>query len=60
MTRVFNCGIGMVIVVDEDAAGEATKILSDAGERVFNIGRVMARSDSMAGCVVAGLDRAWG
>jgi phosphoribosylaminoimidazole (AIR) synthetase len=60
MTRVFNCGLGMVIVVDPDAADEAAKILTDAGERVFRAGRVVARRDGMPGCVVAGLDRAWG
>jgi phosphoribosylformylglycinamidine cyclo-ligase len=60
MTRVFNCGIGMVIVVDPEAAEEAANILTGAGEQVFRVGRVVARRDGMPGCVVAGLDRVWG
>ena len=59
MTRVFNCGIGMVIVVDPEAADEAARILTGAGEQVFRVGRVVARRDGGPGCVVAGLDRAW-
>ncbi len=40
MLRVFNCGVGMALVVaDADAAGE---MLRAAGEQVFPIGRVVA------------------
>jgi phosphoribosylformylglycinamidine cyclo-ligase len=60
MTRVFNCGLGMVIVVDPEAADEAARILTKEGEHVFRVGRVLARGPGMPGCVVAGLDRAWG
>jgi phosphoribosylformylglycinamidine cyclo-ligase len=42
MLRVFNCGIGMVIVVtDADAAGE---LLRDQGESVARIGHIAAGS----------------
>ena len=37
MLRVFNCGIGMALVVEDGAA--ATALLQDAGETVFTIGR---------------------
>jgi phosphoribosylformylglycinamidine cyclo-ligase len=40
MHRVFNCGIGMVIVVAAGDASEAVKHLSDAGETVWTIGRI--------------------
>ncbi len=40
MHRVFNCGIGMVIVVAPQDAAAATKLLSDAGETVRTIGRI--------------------
>ena len=59
MSRVFNCGIGLVIVVDRDAADRASEILTGAGEQVFRIGRVVARRGDMAGCIVSGADRAW-
>ncbi len=38
MLRVFNCGIGMALVVDDAAA--ATKLLQDHGETVLPIGRI--------------------
>lgn len=60
MTRVFNCGIGMVVIVEAGSAAEAANILREAGEQVFEIGRVVERREGMAGCVVAHLARAWG
>jgi phosphoribosylformylglycinamidine cyclo-ligase len=43
MLRTFNYGLGMVaIVAPEDAAG-AAEILSEHGETVTRIGRVVAR-----------------
>jgi phosphoribosylformylglycinamidine cyclo-ligase len=38
MLRVFNCGIGMALVVDDPAA--ATALLQAHGEMVFTIGRI--------------------
>ena len=40
MHRVFNCGIGMVIVVAAEHAVQAKKMLSEAGETVWTIGRI--------------------
>ncbi|HET9018635.1 MAG TPA: phosphoribosylformylglycinamidine cyclo-ligase, partial [Acetobacteraceae bacterium] len=40
MLRVFNCGIGMALVVPDAAAARA--LLEAAGETVFDIGRVVA------------------
>jgi len=60
MVRVFNCGIGMVVIVAEDRAEKASQMLTAAGESVFTIGRVVRRADADApGCVVAHLDD-WG
>jgi phosphoribosylformylglycinamidine cyclo-ligase len=39
--RTFNCGIGMVAVVAEDAAGMIAEALLTAGETVVPIGRVV-------------------
>ena len=38
MLRVFNCGIGLVLVVPEEHAEEITQRLTGMGERVFTIG----------------------
>ena len=42
MLRVFNCGIGMALVVDDAAA--ATTLLQGMGETVFTLGRIEAAS----------------
>jgi phosphoribosylformylglycinamidine cyclo-ligase len=42
MRRTFNLGIGMVICVASERAGEAERILTAEGETVFRIGRVAA------------------
>src|SRR4051812_30530799 len=40
MWRVFNCGIGMVVVVARDDAARARALLEREGERVYEIGVV--------------------
>jgi phosphoribosylformylglycinamidine cyclo-ligase len=42
MFRTFNMGIGYVVIVPPAAVDAATRILSDAGERVFRLGEVVA------------------
>ncbi|MGE5547060.1 MAG: phosphoribosylformylglycinamidine cyclo-ligase [Solirubrobacterales bacterium] len=48
MARTFNCGIGMVAVCAPDKAAEAVRILTEAGETVFTIGRIRARQGDEA------------
>ncbi|MEN9865523.1 MAG: hypothetical protein RL748_1113 [Pseudomonadota bacterium] len=43
MHRVFNCGIGMVVVVSSEQADAAMQQLSAAGEQVCRIGRIRER-----------------
>jgi phosphoribosylformylglycinamidine cyclo-ligase len=42
--RVFNCGIGMAIVVGSRDAGRAIQVLRAAGETAWPIGRIEARA----------------
>ncbi|MEF8722001.1 phosphoribosylformylglycinamidine cyclo-ligase [Candidatus Accumulibacter phosphatis] len=48
MHRVFNCGIGMVVVVAREDAPQAVKILNDAGEAALVIGSIKPRSEGEA------------
>ena len=52
MHRVFNCGIGMAVIVAEADAGAAMQLLAAAGERVHHIGRIEARGEGQAQTIV--------
>jgi phosphoribosylformylglycinamidine cyclo-ligase len=43
MHRVFNCGIGMVVVVAAADAARAAELLTATGETVYALGRIEAR-----------------
>jgi len=51
MHRVFNCGIGMVVIVAEEHAAQALALLSEAGETVYRIGRIETRDGREAAIV---------
>jgi phosphoribosylformylglycinamidine cyclo-ligase len=42
MLRAFNCGIGMIVVVEPRAADKVAAILKRQGERVIRLGEVVA------------------
>jgi phosphoribosylformylglycinamidine cyclo-ligase len=52
MHRVFNCGIGMVVVLAPENERGAAELLSAAGEHVFRIGRIEASQPGQAQTVV--------
>ena len=52
MHRVFNCGIGMVVVVAQENAAQALELLRAAGEVVAEIGRIEPRVADEAPTVV--------
>ncbi|MBC7952268.1 MAG: phosphoribosylformylglycinamidine cyclo-ligase [Rhodospirillaceae bacterium] len=54
MARTFNCGIGMVVVVDAAKTAEAIRILTEGGETVFTIGTMRARQGDEAQSQVTG------
>ncbi len=52
MHRVFNCGIGMCVVVARENAERALALLRAAGEPALEIGRIETRRDGEARTVV--------
>jgi phosphoribosylformylglycinamidine cyclo-ligase len=53
MHRVFNCGIGMVVVVAAADADAALAAFRAQGETCWPIGSIVERREGEAGCVVA-------
>jgi phosphoribosylformylglycinamidine cyclo-ligase len=56
MARTFNCGIGMIAILDRDQAEDVTAALEGAGESVFEIGRI---EQGPRGCRVTGSAGTW-
>ena len=52
MHRVFNCGIGMVVVVARENVEPALKLLRAAGEQAVEIGSIEARGEGEAQTIV--------
>ncbi|MFL6580280.1 MAG: phosphoribosylformylglycinamidine cyclo-ligase [Burkholderiales bacterium] len=52
MHRVFNCGIGMVVIVAQEHANTAIQALEREGESVFRIGEIRVRSAGEAQTLV--------
>ena len=52
MARTFNCGIGMVLVVEPDRVAALRGVLEAAGERVFAIGAIEPKRGGEPGCRV--------
>ena len=48
--RAWNTGLGMVLVVERNKASEASKVLKDTGELVYEVGTLVKRTGE--GCVV--------
>jgi phosphoribosylformylglycinamidine cyclo-ligase len=52
MHRVFNCGIGMTVIVSKDQAEAAVAHLQAAGETVIRIGEIRERREGEAQTIV--------
>ena len=59
VARAFNVGVGMVLVVGEGDVEAVVGGLRGAGERVWEVGRLVERTGEGEGCVLRGLE-AWG
>ena len=59
MVRTFNCGVGMVAVVDPARAAAVRAAFQATGETVFEIGRIQARAEGAPSVTIEGLDASW-
>jgi phosphoribosylformylglycinamidine cyclo-ligase len=46
MLRTFNCGVGMIAVVAAGQAAQVAAVLTEAGEAVMPIGRIVPRREA--------------
>jgi phosphoribosylformylglycinamidine cyclo-ligase len=58
MARTFNCGIGMVAIVDKADVEEVTQLLTAEGEKIFRIGEV-EENKSAHRVTLQGMDKEW-
>ena len=59
MLRTFNCGIGMIAIVEPDAIGKVTEVLAANGESVAQLGEVVPASGESRVVYRGELDLAW-
>ena len=57
MARTFNCGIGMVVIVNESRADGIYQTLTQYREQVMTIGKIVKRDDSSV--IISGLEQQW-
>jgi phosphoribosylformylglycinamidine cyclo-ligase len=56
MTRTFNCGIGMIVIVHPAEADPVSDMLRQAGETLYPIGKIRP---GQKGCTVTGSADSW-
>ena len=59
MLRTFNCGIGMIAVLDAEAAEQACEAFAANGETVVRLGEVIADAGEPAAALRGRLDLSW-
>jgi len=59
MARTFNCGIGMIAVVEAAAVERVSAELVAAGETIYQIGRIVPRATRAPGTQLLHTEKAW-
>ncbi|HXP72795.1 MAG TPA: phosphoribosylformylglycinamidine cyclo-ligase [Stellaceae bacterium] len=59
LARVFNCGLGMIAVVDPSRVEAISRTFADAGETVYRVGHVVPRPAGGAGTLLINTETAW-
>jgi phosphoribosylformylglycinamidine cyclo-ligase len=59
MARTFNCGIGMIAVVEATAVERVSAELAAAGETIYRIGRIVPRVRRAPGTQLLHAESAW-
>lgn len=59
LATTFNCGLGMVVAVDPAHVAALKTLLADEGEEVFEIGRLISRTDDQEQVIINDLDEAF-
>ena len=57
--RAFNAGLGMILVVNAERAGELIQQLASSGETVWQVGQLVRRKEATTACIVDGME-VWG
>ena len=52
LIRTFNCGIGMAMVAAPERADDLSRLLSETGETVYRIGRIVERPEGAPGVLI--------
>jgi phosphoribosylformylglycinamidine cyclo-ligase len=60
LLNTFNCGLGMIVVVEAASADRLTQLLQDAGETVHRVGQLVPATPGAAQVVVTGDPGTWG
>lgn len=56
MSRAFNCGIGMVLVVERDSMAAVKSVLEAEGETVYTVGQLITLEKEGENCKLTGLE----
>jgi len=59
MFNTFNCGVGMIIIVDPASLDIVTSCLTDTGESVFHVGEIHKSNAKSQRVIINGLQNQW-